>query len=111
MSNEFGHLASENKYGVELTKMIEFTTKDDMPLNKKVTYGSYQFDHRPLKPEPNRCCLVVCGDKLEYISDPSNPAVSILEKRFSSIVLSLKLSKELDFCPLVLKTSFLPPLW
>ena len=55
VSNEFGRLAQGNVHGVTATDTIEFISKKDIPHNKKVTYGSYRFDHRPLKPEPNRC--------------------------------------------------------
>ena len=44
ISNEFGRLATGNKFGVESTDTIEFITKNDVPDDRKVTYGSYRFD-------------------------------------------------------------------
>ena len=81
VSNEFGRLTKGNKYGVKFTDTMEFISANDVPAGKKVTYGSFTCDHRPLKEEEYRARLVVGGDKLTYHADASSPAASILETK------------------------------
>ena len=38
-------------------------------------------DHRPLKLEPNRCRLVVGGDRLTYDNETAAPAANLLEAK------------------------------
>ena len=107
ISNEFGRLATGNKFGVESTDTIEFIAKHDVPDGRKITYGSYRFDYRPLKSDPNRFCLVAGGDKLEYESDPSSPAASILETKILINSVILETDKNARFMTLDLKDFFL----
>ena len=41
ISNEFGRLAHGNKHNVACTGTIEFISKQDVPPDKKLTYGSF----------------------------------------------------------------------
>ena len=81
VSNELGRLAKGNKYGVSFTETIEFICKNQVPLNRNVTYASMVFDHRPLKTEKYRCRIVAGGDRLTYDEDASSPATDILETK------------------------------
>ena len=80
-SNEFGRLAQGNKYGVTATDTIDFIPQSAVPSDRKVTYGSFVCDYRPLKEDPYRVRLVVGGDKLEYNDDPASPAAGLLETK------------------------------
>jgi hypothetical protein len=63
------------------TDTIEFIKCSDVPTDKKVTYGNFICDFRPLKTEPNCVQLTVSGDKLSYANDASSPAASLLETK------------------------------
>jgi hypothetical protein len=80
-SNEFGRLATGNKHGVKSTDTIEFVSRSAVPLGRKVTYGSFVCDYRPLKDDPYRVRLVVGGDRLVYDDDPASPAAGLLETK------------------------------
>ena len=80
-SNEFGRLSQGNKYGVTATDTIDFIPQSAVPSDRKVTYGSFVCDYRPLKEDPYRVHLVVGGDKLEYNDDPASPAAGLLETK------------------------------
>ena len=79
LSNEWGRLAKGNKYGVQYTDTIAFITKNEVPLNRDVTYASFICDKQPLKPEPFRIRVVVGGDHLSYDEDAGSPATDLLE--------------------------------
>jgi hypothetical protein len=51
------------------------------PSDKKVTYGNFICDYRPLKSESYRVRLTVGGDKLPYEDDAGSPAASLLETK------------------------------
>jgi hypothetical protein len=63
------------------TETIDFIMRSDVPSDKKVTYGSFICDFRPLKSEPYRVRLTVGGDKLPYDDDAGSPAASLLETK------------------------------
>ena len=81
MSNEFGRLAQGINSRVTSTDTLDFITKEEVPKNKKVTYGNFICDHRPLKTEEWRVRLTVGGDKLSYDADTGSPAASLLETK------------------------------
>ena len=58
-----------------------------MPSGRKVTYGNFVCDYRPLKTEPNRVCLTVGGDKLDCHIDAGAPSTNLAE--FKMIVNSV----------------------
>ena len=64
LSNEFGRLVQGRNCRVTATDTIYFITKDEVPKDKKVTYGNFICDHRPLKTEEWIVRLTVGGDKL-----------------------------------------------
>ena len=80
-SNEFGRLANGNQHGVKGTNTIEFIHHFDLPGDKKVTYGCFVCNYRPLKSEQYRVRLVVGGDGLDYNEDAGAPAASMLETK------------------------------
>ena len=92
MSNEWGRLAQGNDAGVASTNTIEFINQTLIPKAKKVTYGSFACDHRPLKDEEWRIRIVVGGDKLTYDRDTGSPAANMLETKllFNSVISDAK---------------------
>jgi hypothetical protein len=82
LCNEYGRLAqgfNDNK--VLGTDTIDFIHKHEVPHDKKVTYGNFICDYRPLKTEKYRVRLTVGGDKLPYEDDAGSPAASLLETK------------------------------
>ena len=62
LSNEWGRLAQGNNAGVQATDTLNFIPFSQVPSNKLVTHATFACDHRPLKSEPWRICLVVGGN-------------------------------------------------
>ena len=81
LSNEFGRLAQVINGGVTATDTIDFITKEEVPKEKKVTYGNFICDHRPLKSEEWKVRLTVGGDKLSYDADAGSTVASLLETK------------------------------
>ena len=81
LSNEWGCLAQGNCHGVIPTNTISFIHKNEVPMDRDVTYTSFVCDHRPLKIEPWRVRIVVGGDRLSYSHDAGSPAASLLETK------------------------------
>jgi hypothetical protein len=81
LCNEFGRLAQGYSNTVKGTNTIAFIQRSEVPTDKKVTYGNFICDLRPLKEEPRRVRLTVGGDKLPYADDPGSPAASLLETK------------------------------
>jgi hypothetical protein len=52
-----------------------------VPVDKKVTYGNFICNYRPLKSEKHRVRLTVGGDRLDYNKDAGLPAASLLETK------------------------------
>ena len=77
----------------------------DIPLQNAITYGTMVCDHRPLKTETHRCCLVVGGDKLTYENETAAPAANLLETKIMiNSVISMSNAK---FLTVDIKDSFL----
>ena len=106
LSNEFGQLAQgfDNITG---TDTIDFIQCTDVPQNKKVTYGNFICDYRPLKSETHRVRLTVGGDKLPYTDDAGSPAASLLETKLILNSTILDVSKGACFLCADLKDHFL----
>ena len=81
LSNELGRLSNGVGTRIKGTNTIEFIHKSDVPSHKIVTYANLVCDHRLLKPEPNRVCLTVGGDRLDYAYDVGSPTASLLEAK------------------------------
>lgn len=80
--NELGRLAQGgNDSSIPHNDCIEFVPFSDVPNNKKVTYGQFVLDYRPLKADKWRVRLVVGGDKLDYTMDAGSPAASLIETK------------------------------
>ena len=80
-SSEYGRLMQGNNNGVLGTNTMEPVALTKIPTTKAITYGTIVCDHRPLKTEPNRCRLVVGGDKLTYDNEIAAPAANLLEAK------------------------------
>ena len=83
IGNEFGRLAKGIGNRVISTDTIDFICKNDVPQGRKVTYGNFICDYKPLKSEPYRVRLTVGGDRLEYESDAGSPAASLVETKLT----------------------------
>jgi hypothetical protein len=82
LCNEYGRLAQGCKANnVAGTDTCDFIHAHEVPTDKKVTYGNFICDYRPLKSEPYRVRLTVGGDKLPYDDDAGSPAASMLETK------------------------------
>ncbi len=82
LCNEYGRLAQGFGANQILgTDTIDFIHKHEVPHDKKVTYGNFICDYRPLKTEKYRVRLTVGGDKLPYDDDAGSPAASLLETK------------------------------
>ena len=80
--NELGRLAQGgNDPNLPSNDCIEFIPFHQVPKHKKVTYGQFVLDYRPLKADPWRIRIVVGGDKLEYEFDAGSPAANLLETK------------------------------
>ena len=83
LGNEFGRLAQGIGDRVVSNDTLDFICKSEVPQGKKVTYGNFVCDYRPLKSEPYRVRLTVGGDRLEYESDAGSPAASLVETKMT----------------------------
>ena len=81
LSNEWGRLAQGITNNHTATDTIDFIRKSAVPANKKVTYGNFICDYRPLKAETHRVRLTVGSDRLDYAKDAGSPAASLLETK------------------------------
>jgi hypothetical protein len=61
LCNEWDRLAEGRLGTVKGTRTIEFIHPSEVPNGRKVTYGSFVYDHKPLKPEPPQVRLMVGG--------------------------------------------------
>ena len=79
--NEWGRFSQGNDHGIKGTDTLVYIQNKDIPKDRKITYGSFVCDYRPLKDEKWRVRLVVGGDKLPYELDAGSPAASMLETK------------------------------
>ena len=110
LSNEWGWLASRNKYNVTSTNTIKFIHYHEVPAGRDVTYASFVCDHRPLKSEPWRVCIVVGGDCLSYADNPGSQAASLVETKILLNSVISDAHKGARFMSLDLKDFFLATL-
>ena len=80
LTNELGRTAQGIDHIVG-NDTIEFITKEEVPLGRKVTYANFVCDFRPLKLEKYRVRMTVGGDRLDYPFDSTSPAASLLETK------------------------------
>ena len=73
--NELGRLAQLIGYNIKGTYTIFFTTKQNIPFERRrdITYVQIVCDYREGKKEPNRARLVVGGNKIKSPIDCGTP--------------------------------------
>ena len=81
LSNEWGRLASGNRYGAKGTKTIAFISRSEVPHGHDVTYATFVCDIKPLKVEKFRVRVTVGGDRLTCLQDTGSPAANMLETK------------------------------
>ena len=81
LANEWVRLSKSIKNRVIVTDTIDFIHKSEVPHKRKVTYGNFVCDYRPLKTEQWRVQLTVRGDCHEYPHEAASPAVSLIENK------------------------------
>ena len=84
-ANELRWLASGNGDWIKGTNTILFIRKCNIPKTRirDVTYGHFVCTVRPEKSEPNRTCLVVGGNRINY---PGNVATPTADKLSAKIL-------------------------
>jgi hypothetical protein len=70
-ANEIGRLAQGLKRGVKGTNTIKFIRREDVPAERKASYGSFVVNIKTHKEETERTRLTVGGDQIEYPGDKS----------------------------------------
>jgi hypothetical protein len=89
-ANEFGRLANGVGGSVKGTNTIRFIRKQDIPQDrlKDITYGQFVCKIRPEKKEPNRTCLVIGGDRINYPAEVATTNADMLAAKilFNSII-------------------------
>ena len=97
LANEFGRLA--NGVGTRMPKgsnTIAFISKQQVPADRKVTYGNMVCDIRPQKAETHRVRLTVGGDQIQYPGNASTPTADLTTaKCLVNSILSTKNAKGL----------------
>ena len=81
LTNEWDRLAAGKLQRVKPSNTIQFIPRSEVPPNRKVTYGNFVCEHRPLKTEKYRVRLTVGGDKLDYPDDATSPASTLIETK------------------------------
>jgi hypothetical protein len=76
-SNEIGRLAQGLKRGVKDTNTIKFIKKEDVPAERKDTYGSFVIDTKAHKEETERTRLTFGGDQIGYTGGKSTQTVGL----------------------------------
>ena len=80
VSNELGRLA-QGVRNIKGNNVLKFITKEHVPKHKKVTYARMVCDIRPKKDNVYRTRLTVGGDRLDFFSNASSPAASLLDTK------------------------------
>ena len=86
-ANELGKLAQGIR-GVKGTTTVIFIIKDQVPKDKKVTYGKIVCEVKPEKEEKERTRLTVGGNLLDFTENISSPTTSVTTEKcvFNSVV-------------------------
>jgi hypothetical protein len=89
-ANEFGQLAQGVGGRVKGTDTIQFTRKEQVPLNRRkdVTYGSFSCDIKPNKEEKERTRLTPGGNCITYPDNVSTPTadMTLIKRMINSII-------------------------
>ena len=88
MSNELGLLAQCNQNNVKGADIINFISKQQIPVEATFTYARIVPNYRPLKDSPYRMQLTVGGDRLPYNDITKTDYVSLptIKIHFSSTI-------------------------
>ena len=88
LANEWGRLLAHGlgisrpaAEQVKGTGTVFFIKKAQVPKDHRVTYANFICNIRPQKTETHRVRITASGDKLDYPSDASSPAVSMLNAK------------------------------
>ena len=111
MANELGRLA--NGVGTRMTsgtQTINFITKQQIPLGRKVTYARIVCDIKPQKSETHHTRLTVGGNLIDYPWDLSTPTCNITTAKilFNSVICPFLLNPFKNSIELPLKTQASP---
>jgi hypothetical protein len=74
--NECGRLFQGIRV-IPVTDTCFFTTLENIPKDRKITYGKIFCDYKPHKQEKERVWLTVGGDKLDYSGDVATSTADI----------------------------------
>ncbi len=83
---------------------MEPIVRHKVPADNQITYGFMVCDHKPLRKEPNRCQLVVGGDRLTYDHEAAAPAANLLEAKI--MINSTIATKNVRFLTIDIKEFF-----
>ena len=70
-----------NKFDVKGTNTIDFVSKNDLPINKDLTYATFVFDGKSLKSEVYPVRMTVKGERLSCPDEMGSPTANILETK------------------------------
>ena len=86
-ANELGQLAQGTR-GVNGKNTVILIIKDQVPKDKKVTYGKIVCEVKPKKEEKERTRLTVCGNLLDFTENLSAPTSSVTTEKcvFNSVI-------------------------
>ena len=76
-ANDLGRLAQGVHGRIAGTNTVYFIAHNEVPNNKKITYGKKEVSIRPNKTETHRVRLTVGGDKLTFNGDTATQCASI----------------------------------
>ena len=111
MRNEWGRLSQGNDHVIKVTDTLVYIQNKDIPIDRKITYGSFVCDDRPLKDEKWRVGLVAGRNKLPYESYAGSPAANMLETQILANSVISDAGNGARFLSCDLKDYFLPRQW
>ena len=80
VSNKLGRLTNGIR-NIKGNQLMKFVLKLDVTKNKKVTYANMVYNYHPNKVNPFCTGLTVGGDGLNFFSNSSSPAASLIETK------------------------------
>ena len=81
LSNKWDRLSKGIKNRVVGTNTIDYIYKSEVPVDRKVTYGNFVCNHRPLNTEQWCVCLTVGDYRLECLYEAASPSTSLTETK------------------------------
>ena len=80
-ANDLGRLEQGVKGRIDGTNTVFFISHNEVPKNKKITYGKKEVSIRLNKTETHRFRLMVGGDKLTFNGDTATQCASITTEK------------------------------